>query len=326
MPPERSAPSSRASSRAEALGHTDAALAGFDLDSPPWARSDARSRPGSGPGHHALLAGDTGKSWLTRADVVLGTHTVTLAGAGPWSAEPSCRGQEQPSVRADRFADGQLFVNLRGFDPELPPLDPAAVLNSFLRALQVPARQIPSALDERSAMFRDLVHDRQVLILLDNAVDGDQVRDLIPAGPTCLVLITSRRSLAGLDGARPHHLDVFSTAEALELLGRIAGTERVTAEPQAAAELVELCGRLPLAVALTASHLRGHPPQRSLADQITRLRTHGIDAFGAGGRSLRPVFDNSYRSLESQARRLFRLLSLHPGADFPPGRPPRSPE
>jgi transcriptional regulator with XRE-family HTH domain/tetratricopeptide (TPR) repeat protein len=220
-------------------------------------------------------------------------------------------------VRADRFADGQLFVNLRGFDPDLPPLDPAAVLDSFLRALQVPAQQIPPVLDERSAMFRDLVHDRQVLVLLDNAVDEDQVRDLIPAGASCLVLITSRRSLAGLDGARPHNLDVFSTAEALELLGRIAGPERVAAEPQAAAELVELCGRLPLAVALTASHLRGRP-HRSLEEQIARLHTHGIDAFGAGGRSLRPVFDISYRGLESQAQCLFRLLSLHPGADFTP--------
>ena len=220
-------------------------------------------------------------------------------------------------VRQGRFAEVQLYVNLRGFDPEQAPVDPAVVLDGFLRQLGVPGPQIPAGLAERSAMFRDRIHDKHALLLLDNVSDESQVRELIPASPTCLVLITSRRSLAGLDGASPHHLDVFSTTEALELLGRIAGTERVTAEPQAAAELVELCGRLPLAVALTASHLRGRP-QRSLADQITRLRTHGIDAFGAGGRSLRPVFDISYRSLESQARRLFRLLSLHPGADFTP--------
>ncbi|GHE08829.1 hypothetical protein [Streptomyces alanosinicus] len=115
-------------------------------------------------------------------------------------------------------------MNLRGFDPELPPTDPSTVLETFLRQLGVPAQQIPASLDERAVMYRDRLRERNALVLLDNAADEDQVRDLIPSSPTCLVLITSRRSLAGLDGIAPHLIDTFPEAESLDLLMRIAGT------------------------------------------------------------------------------------------------------
>lgn len=218
-------------------------------------------------------------------------------------------------ARAGRFADAQLYVNLRGFDAERPPAEPADVLDVFLRALQVPSDQIPAGVDGRSAMFRDRMHGRQALLLLDNAADEDQVRHLIPAAPGCLVLITSRRTMARVDGCTPLGLDAFEVDEAVELLAEIAGRDRIGAEPEAAERVVALCGRLPMAIALAAGRLRSRP-NWSVRDLAERLATGGLDAVAAGGRSLRPVFDLSYGSLSETAQRLFRLLGLHPGDDF----------
>ncbi|MBF9072819.1 ATP-binding protein [Streptacidiphilus fuscans] len=220
-------------------------------------------------------------------------------------------------VRDGHFSDVQLHVNLRGFDPELPPADPSAVLEAFLRQLGVPAQQIPACREERAATFRDRLRDRSALVLLDNAADEDQVRDLIPAGPACLVLITSRRSLIGLDGVTPHLLDTFTDAESLELLGRIAGRDRVAAEPEAAARIVEHCDGLPLAVALTAARLRSRPAW-SLADLACRLEAGRLEALRAGSRALTPVLELSYRDLTEPLQRVFRLLGHHPGPDFTP--------
>ena len=221
-------------------------------------------------------------------------------------------------VRAGRFADVQLYVNLRGFDADAAPADPADVLDSFLRQLEVPARRIPAERDERAAMFRDRIAGRDALVVLDNAADEAQVADLIPADPRCLVLVTSRRNLAGLDGARLFRLDVFPLVDALELLARVVGDERVAAEPEAAVEVVELCGLLPLAVSLAAARLRSRPAW-SLARLATHLRDSGLDAVRAGSRELRPVFDLSYRELPAATARAFRLVSLHPGRGFTTG-------
>lgn len=218
-------------------------------------------------------------------------------------------------VRSGRCLDLQLYVNLRGFDAEQAPADPAAVLDAFLRQLGVPGPQIPDGLDARALMFRDRMHGRDALILLDNAAAEWQVRDLIPASPTCLVLITSRRTLAALDGATVHLLDVFSSAEAVDLMARIAGDERVRDEPRAAEAIALACGLLPLAVAVAAARLRSRPAW-SLADMEQRLLTGPLSAISAGSRTLTPVFDLSYRGLASAARRVFRLLALHPGEDF----------
>ncbi|MGW2491434.1 tetratricopeptide repeat protein [Streptomyces sp. NPDC001606] len=218
-------------------------------------------------------------------------------------------------VRAGRFAEVQLHVNLRGFDPELPPADPSAVLEAFLRQLGVAAQQIPADRAERAAMYRDRLRERSAVVLLDNAADEEQVRDLIPSSPTCLVLITSRRSLAGLDGVEPHLIGLFSETESLELLGRIAGADRVKAEPEAAARVVEYCNRLPLALALAAARLRSRPAW-SLAELADRLQAGRLEAIRAGGRAIRPVFDLSYRSLPEPLKALFRCLGLHPCAHF----------
>jgi tetratricopeptide (TPR) repeat protein len=220
-------------------------------------------------------------------------------------------------VRSGRYTDVQLYVNLHGFDPELPPADPAAVLDAFLRQLGVPAQQIPGGLGERAAMFRDRLSGKDALILLDNASSEEQVRELIPGGPSCLVLITSRRNLVGLEDARLHLLDVFRPEEAAALLARVVGVERVGTEPAAAARIVEACGFLPLAVALAASRLRSRPAW-SLT-HLAELLDHGDPgALASDRRSLSRVFELSYRGLPVAAQRLFGLLGLFPGRDFTP--------
>ncbi|NUR62578.1 MAG: tetratricopeptide repeat protein [Catenulispora sp.] len=218
-------------------------------------------------------------------------------------------------IRAGRYSDVQLYVNLRGFDPEQPPADPAAVLDAFLRQLEVPAQQIPDGLDERAAMFRDRMHGRDALVLLDDAADEAQARELIPASPSCLVLITSRRSLAGLDGTRSHVLDVFTFDESLKLLSAIAGDDRIAAEPEAAADLVEAVGRLPLAVSLIAARLRARPAW-TLTELLRRLRSDGLDAVRAGDRALRPVFTMSFDGLSGRDKAVFRAIGVHPGVDY----------
>ena len=217
-------------------------------------------------------------------------------------------------VAAERFAEVQLYVNLRGFDPEHAPVDPTEALGAFLRQLGVPAQQVPDGIGERAAMYRDQMADRDALVLLDDAADEKQIRDLIPASPSCLVLVTSRRSLAGLDGAALVPLDVFSRDEATALLAQIIGAARIAAEPDAAARIVEICGYLPLAVALAAGRLRSRPAW-SLAYLADRLRGNGVYETGLGSR-LRNVFDMSYRSLPAEGQRVLRLLGRHPGVDY----------
>ncbi|GAA1985018.1 ATP-binding protein [Kitasatospora viridis] len=220
-------------------------------------------------------------------------------------------------VAAGRCTDAQLYADLRGFDPEQPPADPATVLDAFLRQLGIPGAQIPPGRDARAAMFRDRLHDRDALVLLDNAANEQQVRDLLPAGPDCVVLITSRRSLAGLDGATVQLLGGFSPAEAVALLARIAGADRVAAEPAAAEVIVRACGLLPLAVALVSARLRSRPSW-TLAELAAQLDTDPLDLVRAGDRSLRLALDLSYQGLAPPARHLFRSLGLHPGEDFAP--------
>ncbi|HET9173375.1 MAG TPA: tetratricopeptide repeat protein [Actinospica sp.] len=216
-------------------------------------------------------------------------------------------------IQAGRYADLQLYTNLRGFDPDRPPADPAAVLDSFLRQLGVAAQHVPETLEERAAMFRDRMHGKDALVLLDNAADIDQVRDLIPGGPGCLVLITSRRSLSALDNSVVTMLGVLEPEESVQLLARIAGPERIAAEPQAARRIAELCGGLPLAVSLAAARLRSRPAWR-LQDLVDRL-AKGLSEMTTGGQDVSAVFALSYEGQPDEARRVFRLLGIDPGLD-----------
>jgi DNA-binding SARP family transcriptional activator len=222
---------------------------------------------------------------------------------------------------AGRFGDGQLYVNLRGFGPSGTPVTPADAVRRFLDALQVPASQIPPGPEAQQDLYRSLLAGRRMLIVLDNASDAAQVRPLLPGGPGCLVLVTSRCQLTSLiaaEGAHPLTLDVLSPAEASELLERRLGPERIAAEPDAAIELTRLCARLPLALAIAAARAAVNPGQ-PLAAVVTELRDAGrLDALDVGdpAASVRAVFSWSYQQLTGEAARMFRLLGIHPGPDI----------
>jgi DNA-binding SARP family transcriptional activator len=224
-------------------------------------------------------------------------------------------------VTSAEFPDGQLYVNLRGFGPA-EPLAPTEVLRGFLNALQVPAARIPAGLTGRQALYRSLLEGRRVLILLDNARNPTQVRPLLPASPTAVVLITSRNELTGLiaaDGARPITLDVLGDAEAYQLMAERIGAARLAAEPAAAHELIGLCAGLPLALAITAARAAAHP-SFSLTAVAAELRdARGrLDALSTGEDTtdVRAVLSWSYRQLDPPTARMFRLLGLHPGPDI----------
>ncbi|MFJ8057390.1 BTAD domain-containing putative transcriptional regulator [Streptomyces sp. NPDC096142] len=223
---------------------------------------------------------------------------------------------------APRFPDGQLYVNLRGFDLRGSAMDPAEAVRGFLEALGVGPQQIPDRIDAQVALYRRLLAGRRVLVLLDNARDAEQVRPLLPAAAGCLVLITSRDQLTSLvvaDGARPLTLDLLSRADATESLARRLGADRVAAEPEAVEEIITLCGRLPLALALTSARALVNPgfPLAAIAAELREA--HGsLDAFSNPDATtdVRSVFGWSYRALSTDTGRLFRMLSAHPGPDI----------
>ncbi|WP_165949421.1 AfsR/SARP family transcriptional regulator [Kribbella turkmenica] len=207
------------------------------------------------------------------------------------------------------YPDGQLYVDLRG--AEAVALDAGDVLAGFLRALGTAAEAIPDRTEERATLFRSLLADSRILVLLDNANSEEQVRRLIPAARGCLVLITSRTPLGGLEGSRLIDLERFDQEQALELLARVAGRERVAAEPRAAAGIVELCGLLPLAVRIAAARLAIRPDwalgqlESRLADECRRL-----DELRLGDLAVRASLASSMQDLRPAARKAFRRLGL----------------
>jgi len=216
-----------------------------------------------------------------------------------------------------RFPDGQLYADLRGYDADQEPLPPAAVLDGFLRALGVPGDQVPGGLDERAALFRSVLHGRQVLVVLDNARAPEQVRPLLPGAGTCLVLISSRDRLDDLvarEGARLYALDVLSQIEASDLVSRMAGEHRI--EPATADRIAALCDRLPLAVRIAAARLAIHP-HHAAADLADRLadEQRRLAELSQAHRGVRASFALSYRELPARAAALFRLLGLLDAAD-----------
>jgi hypothetical protein len=223
---------------------------------------------------------------------------------------------------AERFPDGQLYVNLRGFDPSGVPVSPAVAVRGFLDALRLPPGSIPVGSDAQAALYRSLVADRRMLILLDNARDSGQVAPLLPGSPTCTVLITSRHQLAGLvtaHEARPLALDVLDDAEARELLTKRLGPKRIEAEPGAVGDLVGYCAGLPLALGIAAARAATHAsfPLAVLASELgeASARLNILDG-GELTANLRAVLSWSYEALEPQAANVFRLLGLAPGPDI----------
>jgi DNA-binding SARP family transcriptional activator/tetratricopeptide (TPR) repeat protein len=190
---------------------------------------------------------------------------------------------------ADRFPGGQLYVDLHGATPGLQPLQPLEVLGRFLRALGTDPAAVPTSLEEASAAFRSRAAARPVLVVLDNAADAEQVTPLLPASQGCGVLVTSRRALPTLEGATHLRVSVLDPAEAQELLGRLAGRERVAAEPEAAAELARCCGYLPLALRIAGARLAARPawPVQALASRLASQdnRLDELEAEAAGVRA-----------------------------------------
>jgi len=221
---------------------------------------------------------------------------------------------------AAQFPDGQLYVDLRGYDPQRP-LAPAEALAQFLRAMGVDGDQIPADEAESAARYRTMLAGRRMLVVLDNAYRADQVRPLLPGSASCFVLVTSRDDLAGLvarDGACRVDLDLLTAAEAVTLLRRLIG-HRVDAEPDCAAALAERCNRLPLALRIAAELAAAHPDM-TLSDVLDGLqdeqdRLDLLQVAQDPRTAVRSVFSWSCQHLTSDAARAFSLLGLHPGPD-----------
>ncbi|TDU87654.1 DNA-binding SARP family transcriptional activator [Kribbella voronezhensis] len=224
---------------------------------------------------------------------------------------------------AAEFPDGQLYVNLRGFDPSGDLVSPEDAVRGFIDALQTAPGRIPFGAAAQAALYRTLLADRRLLVVLDNARSAEQVRPLLPGGRGCRVLVTSRNRLPGLlasEGARPVSLDLMDWEQAHSLMVGALGSARVAAEPAAAESLIALSARLPLALSLVAAHAAAHPtwPLETVALDLRRTK-QGLDAFTGEDQmtDLRAVFSWSYQLATGSSARVFRLSGLHPGPHLP---------
>lgn len=221
----------------------------------------------------------------------------------------------------DRYPDGQLYINLRGYGPSAP-MEPAAALESLLAGVGVGAGEMPVDLVARSGLLRTRCAGRRILIVLDNARDAEQVRPLLP-GSSCLVIVTSRNHLASLvvrDGATRISLDELATGESLRLVKDIVGSARAATDPAAIGDFARLCGHLPLALRIVAQRVAAYPdvPLREFVDELDdeRNRLVVFDTDTDESLNLRAAFECSYRTLSPDQARLFRLLGAHPGNDI----------
>jgi DNA-binding SARP family transcriptional activator/tetratricopeptide (TPR) repeat protein len=286
----------------------------------PAAVPDRRSGPAQLPAVVSAFSGRADE--LDRLDELLdhtgGAMPIGVVSGGAGVGKTALAVQWAHRVR-NRFGDGQLYVNLRGYAAGAP-LRPIEALAGFLWALGVPAEQVPADADQAAGIYRSLLADRRVLVVLDNARSADQVRPLLPGGAACVVLITSRDRLGALvaqDGAAHLTLGVLPPSEAEALLVRVLGQERAAAEPDPLVELARTCAYLPLALRIAAAHLT-LAPHRTVTGYLTRVRAGSrLDELAADpDNTVRAAFDLSYQDLPAPARRLFRLLGLAPGADL----------
>lgn len=265
----------------------------------------------------AALAAAAGQATAGRP----GTVAITAISGSPGVGKTALALWSAHQVAA-QFPDGQLYADLRGFDPSGRPASPAEVVGGFLDALGMPREPIPVSPGAQAGLYRSLLSGRRMLIVLDNARDEQQVRPLLPASPGILVLVTSRSQLSGLAasyGARLLNLDVLSHAEAVQLLTARLGARRAAADPAAVADIARLCAHLPLALALAAARAAARPafPLAALAAELAGSAGR-LDALEPGDPavSLRAVFSWSTGQLAEDSARLFRLLGLHPGPDI----------
>lgn len=219
---------------------------------------------------------------------------------------------------ANQYPDGQLYATMREADGR--PVTSEATLARFLRALGTAASDVPAEPAEQAAQYRSLLAGRRVLVVLDDVTAEQQVRALLPGDPSCLVLVTSRNPLPALPSALSYPLRLLDPAESLDLLSHIAGADRVAADPEAATRIVELCGRLPLALRIAAARLGSRPDwtPRHLVTRLSDIR-HRLRELRVGDLDVRASFELSYRDLPIGAARLFRRLAIAPGTTFSSG-------
>lgn len=240
------------------------------------------------------------------------TRTVVVSGFG--GAGKSALAVHAAYRLREQYPDGQLFADLRGFDREVGAFD---VLGRFLSALGVAGADLPSTVDDRVELFRRAVSGKRLVIVLDNARGEHQLRPLLPGDPHCLVIITSRSRLTGLEGAEPVELDFFSTEASVEMLGKIIGPERVASQRGAAERIANLCGGVPLAIRAAAAKLlaRPHWPLKSLATRLSDERRR-LDELAVGDLAIRSSLRLNYTELNDLQRRAFHLLSVLDLPDF----------
>jgi DNA-binding SARP family transcriptional activator len=283
--------------------------------------------PAQLPAHLPRFVGRTAPLALLTAPVPDGPDSASSAACvvhGMPGIGKTTLALQAAHLMKDRYPDGQLYVDLRGFD-EVAALTPDEALRDFLGALGVPPGSIPASLNARSALYRSILAGRKMLLLLDNARDADQVQPLLPGSPDIMTLITSRNRLPGLTvshGARSIHLDPYDQSEADAYLAWMLGADRVHAQRDAADAIIDYCAGLPLALAIVTARA-AHLPDTSLAEISAPLRDarDNLDPLALGedpAANARTVFDWSYQSLGPESARLFRLLSLHPGPDITP--------
>ncbi|MFG6200161.1 ATP-binding protein [Nonomuraea sp. JJY05] len=251
--------------------------------------------------------GDAATVMVTAIDGMAGVGKTALAVHAAYQLAPG-------------FPDGDLFLDLHGHTRGMAAADPADALARVLGVLGVPGESIPQHLDDRAALYRSVLAERKMLIVLDNAADEAQVRPLLPGAGGCLVLVTSRRRLVGLDDARTVSVDVLPLADAIALFTGTAGENRVAGVPrEVLAAVVRRCGLLPLAIRLAAARLKAHPAW-SVRHLLQRLEEHQhlLSELRAGQHSVTAALDLSYEELTSAERRAYRLLGLHPGVDLAP--------
>ena len=296
-------PTLSGSARSPATGHLPTASEAV----PPMTLPS--TMPGDNPdftGRAAEL--ETLSSWLGSES---GQSTVPIAViSGMPGVGKSAFAVHAAHLLLGRYPD-QLYLSLRGHDPKGAPLEPAAALGTLLRKLDVPGSVIPADAEDRAALWRFKLADRKALILLDDALDADQVLSLLPGGPGCLVLVTTRRRTLILPGMLSLPLDPMPQADADELFTRTAGAGKA-ADRAAVASVVRLCGYLPLEIQLAGRRLRRHPAWNAidLASRLADIRS--------GDRDMTTALALSYRYLTAGQQRLFRMLALHPGDSFPP--------
>ncbi|MEJ3656581.1 tetratricopeptide repeat protein [Actinomycetes bacterium KLBMP 9759] len=219
---------------------------------------------------------------------------------------------------ARHYPGGQLFMDLHGHTEGMRPVEPGEALERLLRALGVPGAQIPQRLDDRAALYRSRLADRSMLILLDNAASEAQILPLLPGMPGCQVLITSRLRFAGLDHTHSVSLDLLPLHDAVSLFTQTVGEKRLAGEPpEVVADVVELCGRLPLAIRIAAARTQSRPSW-GMADLSERLRDHQhrLSELGAGQRNINAALDLSYHHLSPKQQLAYRMLGLHPGSEI----------